>query len=347
MKITNKTSLTAIAVLATLGLSGCTEPTGLKLGEERISPTEPRQAIVMAELIRKVSFDRARERQPLKRFNQVKSQGCFNAEFKINDGLPSHLAQGIFSQSGSYNAYMRFANATQTDDRESDFRGLAIQIDVDDNGQQQDFLFNSHPALFAADPKEFSDFIKAQANDRLAGYFISHLGALKVILSGRKEHDSLFGIDYFSTTPSRHGDAQDRAVKYSVQPCAAEPDYALNRDDENYLRQGMLEHLRQEPGCFNFMVQLQTDPDTMPIEDASVEWPTSESPFVSVAQITINNQNFIDEQAMQRCEQQTFNPWTGIEAHKPLGSINRVRKAIYQQLGEFRNELNQQLKQQG
>ena len=155
----------------------------------------------------------------------------------------------------------------------------------------------------------------------------------------------MFDVDFFSTTPSRHGLNPQSAVKYSVQACDKAPDYPLNRNDANYLRQSMIEHLRIKDACFNFMVQKQTNPDTMPIEDASVEWPQSESPFISVATITIKAQNFIAHDKMAACEAMTFNPWNALPEHQPLGGINRVRKAIYQQLGDFRTELNQQLSQ--
>lgn len=333
------------AAISGLLLTGCgSEPTGLGLGEERVDPHEAREAIEMAELIRKVTFDRARERKPLKRFNQVKTNGCVTGEFKVKSGLPSDLAQGLFSSPDSYSATLRFANASEMDDTAADFRGLSIKVQTKDKGQEQNFLFNSQPALFASDPKVFHEFIKAQDSGNLAGFAFSNIGAAWSLLMGRDNPDNMFDVDFFSTTPSRLGLNPQSAVKYSVQACEKSPEYPLNTDDANYLRQSMIEHLRVKDACFNFMVQKQTNPDTMPIEDASVEWSQDESPFVTVATITIKEQNFIAHDKMTACEAMTFNPWNGLVEHKPIGGINRVRKAIYQQLGDFRNQLNQELK---
>ena len=162
-------------------LAGCgSGSTGLKLGEERIDPSESHQAIEMAELIRKVSLDRAGEQKPLKRFNQVKTNGCVVGEFKVKSNLPNDLAQGLFSRPDSYQATLRFANASQMDDTKSDFRGLAIKVQTKNKGQEQDFLFNSQPALFASTPKVFHQFIKAQASGNLMGFAFSYPGATNV-----------------------------------------------------------------------------------------------------------------------------------------------------------------------
>jgi len=33
----------------------------------------------------------------------------------------------------------------------------------------------------------------------------------------------------------------------------------------------------------------------------------------------------------------SWRPWYGLVAHGPLGSINRLRQSLYQQLGEWRH----------
>jgi hypothetical protein len=38
----------------------------------------------------------------------------------------------------------------------------------------------------------------------------------------------------------------------------------------------------------------------------------------------------------------SFNPWHGIEAHQPLGSIMRVRRQAYESSSRFRHEMNAQ-----
>jgi hypothetical protein len=86
------------------------------------------------------------------------------------------------------------------------------------------------------------------------------------------------------------------------------------------------------------MVQFQTDPDRMPIEDASVEWPREASPYVPVARLRIPPQTFDDPARVAQCEQMAFNPWHCLEAHRPLGNMNRARRRIYAEMAAFRSQ---------
>ena len=74
------------------------------------------------------------------------------------------------------------------------------------------------------------------------------------------------------------------------------------------------------------------------IEDATVEWKEAESPYHAVARISIPRQRFDDDARMARCEQVGFNPWHCLAEHRPLGSMNRARRSIYQAMAAFRNE---------
>jgi hypothetical protein len=39
----------------------------------------------------------------------------------------------------------------------------------------------------------------------------------------------------------------------------------------------------------------------------------------------------------------SFSPWHGLAAHRPLGSINRLRKRAYEMSRQFRSRQNRQL----
>jgi len=98
----------------------------------------------------------------------------------------------------------------------------------------------------------------------------------------------------------------------------------------------MATQLQSSPACFDFMVQLQTDPEAMPIEDASVIWDEDDAPFLNVATLTIKDQPFTTAEHVQACEQMSFNPWQSLPDHQPLGGINRVRKPVYSEISAFR-----------
>ena len=305
-------------------------------------------AAEMAVLIRKVSESR-HQTGKVKRFNQAKSLGCFDAEFSVNDDVPNNLKHGVFAAPGDYRASVRFANASTVDDGDKDLRGLSIRVFgvpgdvVWGMPGQQDFVFNSHPVLFASTPEEFRDFIQAQLDDSIFWYFLnpfdSHLGALMILLDARDRPNSPFDIRYWSTTPSRLGRG-DKVVKYSVRSCS---DYQSPEPDDysqNYMRAAMHTHLQQTDACFDFMLQLQTNEQDMPIDDSSALWDEEQSPFIPVAQLTIKKQEFLSKHALEQCETVEFNPWQSLVEHEPLGRMNYVRRQIYAELAAFRRQIN-------
>ena len=46
---------------------------------------------------------------------------------------------------------------------------------------------------------------------------------------------------------------------------------------------------------------------------------------------------------MEFCENLSYTPWHALEEQKPLGSMNRARKVVYQQTARVRRELNHAL----
>jgi hypothetical protein len=118
-------------------------------------------------------------------------------------------------------------------------------------------------------------------------------------------------------------------VKYSVAPCSDYETTSAVDPGENQLRSALSAHLKQAPACLHFGIQRQTDPESMPVEDASVTWDEDASPFVTVATITIPDQDIESPAMLERCEKSTFNPWQSLAAHEPLGRMNAVRREVY------------------
>jgi catalase len=290
------------------------------------------------------------ENKVIPRFNQSKTVGCVNAEFRVHDDIPKELKQGIFSKPSTYPAKLRFANAANKDDSKKDIRGLSLRLSNVEGkvlwGKPgfQDFVLNSHPALFVATPEEFLDFIRArqQGKVKMLLFFLNpfkpHLKSFLTVLKSRKNDLSPFDIRYWSTVPFRLGESGNQVVKYSVIPCSDNKTTQAVNAGENQLRAAMKAHLQQEPAYFQFAVQLQTDPATMPIEDASVIWDEAASPFIPVATIKIENQDFENPESLTNCERSSFNPWQCLAAHEPLGRMNQVRRMVYANAAELRNK---------
>lgn len=318
-------------------------------GQERVGTDEASITAQMVEAIKTVSVQR-HPTGTVERFNQFKGLGCLDATFTVNAGLPARMAKGVFSSQRSYPAQLRFANASEYDDTEKDFRGLSIKLSEVQGESlwgvagEQDFLLNSYPALFAADPDDFLAFITATRDDSLWRYFLnpSHFYSLPIILKGRQKTDNPFATRFWSTTPYRLGEDPTVAVKYSVRACPDSRFANVEASAADFLTTAMQRTLASGPVCLEFLLQFQGDPAAMPIENAAVIWDEQAAPFTPVATIKIENQAFTAPERVAACEAMRFNPWQSLPAHRPLGGINRVRKPVYAEIGDFRTEENRQ-----
>ena len=86
------------------------------------------------------------------------------------------------------------------------------------------------------------------------------------------------------------------------------------------------------------MVQVRARPDKQPLENALVAWDTGPSPWQRVATIKVYPQQFTSREQEDLCERTAFNPWNGLEVHKPLGGINRASKDVMHALQQVRLE---------
>ena len=140
---------------------------------------------------------------------------------------------------------------------------------------------------------------------------------------------------YFSAAPFLFGDGS--VMKYSAVPVDPPTGTVPNVADPNYLRTALIERLNvidgAKPVVFEFKIQ-RRDPGTLDlatdIENVCTEWPEDKYPFVKVATLTIPPQQFNSPERQAECENLTFSPWHGLAEHRPLGGINRMRKAVYE-----------------
>jgi len=112
------------------------------------------------------------------------------------------------------------------------------------------------------------------------------------------------------------------------------------RPPDNYLREAMAATLAREDVEFDFLVQLQTDPRRMPIENAAVRWPEKLSAAAPVATLRIPRQKFDSPAQLAFARNLSFNPWHSVPEHRPLGNQNRARRRIYQELSRLRQQMD-------
>ena len=122
---------------------------------------------------------------------------------------------------------------------------------------------------------------------------------------------------------------------------AAKQQKVGRNDPPGVLSQWVREFHATHPARFELRVQLCTDLDTMPVEDASSEWDEDASPYVAVATIDVPPQeSFSAARRVYAEDVMSWRPWYGLAAFRPLGSINRVRRRAYEELGGWRHDVN-------
>ncbi|VXD00430.1 Catalase [Pseudomonas sp. 8Z] len=293
----------------------------------------------------------------------AKAHGCVKGDVQVLDGLDSDLRQGVLAEPGkTWQAWIRFSNgnAYPQFDSARDARGMAVKL-LDVPGEklmpgaahagEQDFVMFNHPTFFVSDVAEYRNNFAAQADGKkVLAFFpswdprtweIRHLIiALKTLAPAP---ESPVSTTYNSIAPYKLGPLN---IKYRVVPAPQNcPTYALpqaNTDLPNFLRSALYQQLSLDriPACFELQVQKQNAQHYMPIEDTSVQWSETISPFQSVARITIAAQDFDSREQNQFCDNLSFNPWHALEAHRPIGGINRLRKAVYEAVSAYRHERN-------
>lgn len=307
--------------------------------------------------------DQHREGTRYLRDAHAKAHGCVMAEVQVPDNLPTPLRQGVFAEPGKvWQATMRLSNGNAYPQFDSlrDARGMAIKL-LNVPGKQllaerqsqgeQDFVMFNHPNFFVSDVAEYRQNVAAQADGKKAMAFfpsldprswqIRHLFIALATLSPPPASPTQ--TTYFSVSPYKFGEAN---AKFRVAPDPDScPNYTLppqNQDLPNFLRSALNQQLSTDrvPACFVLQVQRQDPSRYMPIEDTSIEWQESDAPFETVARIKVPAQDFDTPKQNLACDNLSFNPWFGIEAHRPIGGINRLRKAVYEAVSDYRHSRN-------
>ncbi|GAB4380047.1 MAG: catalase family protein [Elainellaceae cyanobacterium] len=303
----------------------------------------------------------------------AKGHGGLKGELKIYDNLPEPLAQGLFREPRTYPVMIRFSTSPGDimPDGMSAFRGMAIKV----IGVEGPKLFSSEPDAITQDFLMINRPVFPAGN--VARYLNEQLLQEKVVVSAPEEAQQLLtaalrtvnavtekvgveiyptalgitlpethilGETYYTTAALRYGDyiAKLSAVPISasLQPLMGK---TIETSDPSVLRDLLVEFFRQQSAEYELRVQLCTNLETMPIEDASIRWPEQESPYQAIAKITIPRQE-ADSPARRvyTDEVLSFNAWHCIAEHRPLGSIQRVRRLVYEASSRYRHEMNQQ-----
>ncbi|KAF9200318.1 hypothetical protein BGZ49_009472 [Haplosporangium sp. Z 27] len=291
-----------------------------------------------------------------KRDVHARATGILKAHFKVHENIPAQFAKGIFIPGKSYEAIIRLSNASgdaHQKDTHEDGRGFAIKLlnvpgpkllESDQTAKTQDFVFINRPFFFANNTKSYLDVISKNFSDSVLKkltipFSLGVKGSLNAakLVSGKIANP--LQIQYFSAVPYRLGLGEDRiAVKYSVKPVSTKQDSIPHHPDGDYLHEAVKSTLAEEEVQFRFLIQPKVG--QMDVENSMDAWSEEQSPFQEVATITIPKQDADSKELEALGERLSFNPWHSLAEHKPLGSINRTRKIVYERISRVRDQIN-------
>jgi hypothetical protein len=317
--------------------------------KETVSAGEEAKHEAYAERLRALQRTKAAKTGNTHRALHAKGNCGVLAELTVLGDLPEHARAGLFAKPASFPAYVRFSNGSgaRQSDTKGDVRGVAVKV-VGIEGKKiipgmeeertQDFLLIRTPGIPFRNADEFVEVVTAVGQSPLLVLprVIRRLGFARTfdllprLARGLKEPmGSLATTPYYSAAPIRYG---AHAVHYALAPHAkAEPD-AASRASDDYLHEDLSARLARGPVVYDMRVQFHVDEVKTPIEDASVEWKEEHAPFVTVARLTLPQQDLDGPRGRKIAEfieGLSLDPWHALEAHRPLGNVMRARNAAY------------------
>src|SRR6516165_5101391 len=308
----------------------------------------------------------------------AKALGVVKAEVEIHADVAAPYAQGVYARPGRHDALIRFSMANNhlgPDAHLGSVLGCAIKIfDVDGSKLVEDepdsttfdLVLKNNPTFIANTAKHylFIQEIGGDAGEYLARGKAGFRELLTDLLTGKGTlpqedwaWEEMFAFvkaaqtpvrnpllsTYFTMGAVRHG---DYVAKVRVAPDGRGAAHVIHHElDVNsgpdVFGPTLADELRARAFDFDLQVQLCTDPEAMPVNDVTVEWPESVSPFVTVGRVHLPRQDIAGLASAGRGDELAFNQWRVTAEHRPVGEIMQVRR-IYSASARVRRTLNRQ-----
>lgn len=272
-----------------------------------------------------------------------KLHGVAYGHFEVVAGLDKKFQQGVFQEGMRYPTWVRFSSDTlpTAPDLKSTC-GVAMKLfgvegeKLLGKGDTQDFILQNNAVFFVDNAEEMAAFTTAGVIDHnYQAYLDTHPKTNKILMEMAKDEASVLTADYWSCLPYKLG---EEYVKYKLVPEGQELGGIADQND--YLAYDLERRLLAGEARFKFMVQLRTEPDKMPLDEATVEWPETKDNMIHVATLVLAKQDICARGQADYGQHLSFNPWHSLKAHEPVGSLSDARKVTYAASSQARHEAN-------
>lgn len=337
---------------------------------ERFEEDETQTRNALLDALRDISATTSRHCGHAMRSVHAKSHGLLLGEIEVLGDLPPPYAQGMFARACTLPVALRLSTSPGDilDDSVSTPRGMALKVVGVQGGRlpgssgdvTQDFVLANGPAFVAADAKHFvknlqmlskttdhAEWLKKLFSATLRGVerTLESVGAPSAAIKslGGQPETHILGETFYSQVPVLYGPYMAKVAVAPASPALralAGAQLDVN-GRPNGLREAVLDFFARHDAEWELRVQLCTDLEEMPLDDAARVWPEDLSPYVAVARIRVPSQLAWSEARAAAIDNgMAFSPWHGLAAHRPLGSIMRVRKLVYETMAQERARYN-------
>jgi hypothetical protein len=300
----------------------------------------------------------------------AKSHGLLNGTLHVLAHLSPVFSQGVAAIPKAYPVVIRLSTTPGDilDDSVSTPRAMAVKVIgvegprlSENGGATQDFVLANGPTFNAPTARKFLSNLKllaattdkAESAKKVASAVLrgvesvfeafGHKSPTVTSLGGQRE-THILGETFYSQAPLLWGPYMAKVCVAPISPeLQALTDASLPVNGKpNGIREAVVDFFQRNEAEWELRVQLCTDIETMPIEDASALWPEDRSPYIPVARIIVPAQvAWSEAKSAVLDDRLAFSPWQGLSAHRPIGSIMRARRVAYEQSAKVRAERNQ------
>lgn len=284
---------------------------------------------------------------PARRPVFLKPHAVAHGTFRINDDIPEVFKVGLFAGT-EYPVWARFSSDTLP--TRSDYGttvGIALKLfntptpkifgQPDDT--TSDIVMQNMDVFFVDTARDMCEFTKAGVIDGdYTPYLDAHPRTKEILDAMAKPVGSALATPYWAILPFSLG--EDHFVKYKLEPTIEVPSPPSPPRNPCYLAAEIAERISGQDIVFRFCLQLRTNSATMPLDEATVPWPETESPFVHVADLIFPRQDVNERGQAAYGENLSWNIWRVTSDHTPQGSIAGARKVVYEASANERRNVN-------